>query len=501
MGRADRIGGPVKLNDGDGKGRRRRRDGRHLHRRDPVPRIRPSTTHSTAERRDSRRSKHLARQQLNDSGPKRIAAGHNGSGQGLGHDHRHPATPDASIERADPQARRRAGRAAHRRGRLHVRLRRRVRDDPPAGAGTFGPAGGAVRRRCVQALAAAVVLLPPADGPAAAARAARPARAGAGGADGQAAARRRDQHHRPRAVRASPALEELVAYHDLRFTDGTYLYDEVRAAGRGGAQRAGSSHYASARSSSWATRRRTPSSASTARSSLRRRQRPSSAEEWLHANRREIAAAAHRGARPRQLSRAGGRGVDRQVLQLLRARPGRHRLGRGADRRRAASTSTRRCTSWSWPTCSSPSWRRTTASSTTPSSAPTATCPPAGSAVDARGVQRELREIRVDFARLSDELTNITKFFGDWHLARIYQGLSRPLPPRRLAPHDRREAQDPRRPLPAAPRRAEQPLDAHPRGDDRPAVHHRPGDPLRGAGEVAAKVFCVCAADRSSPSL
>ena len=39
-------------------------------------------------------------------------------------------------------------------------------------------------------------------------------------------------------------------------------------------------------------------------------------------------------------------------------------------------------------------------------------------------VQRELREIRVDFARLSDELSNITKFFGDWHLARIYQGVS-----------------------------------------------------------------------------
>jgi len=39
-------------------------------------------------------------------------------------------------------------------------------------------------------------------------------------------------------------------------------------------------------------------------------------------------------------------------------------------------------------------------------------------------VQHELREIRVDLARLSDELSNITKFFGDWHLARIYQGLS-----------------------------------------------------------------------------
>lgn len=40
------------------------------------------------------------------------------------------------------------------------------------------------------------------------------------------------------------------------------------------------------------------------------------------------------------------------------------------------------------------------------------------------GVQRDLREIRVDMARLFDELSNITKFFGDWHLARIYQGLS-----------------------------------------------------------------------------
>ena len=39
-------------------------------------------------------------------------------------------------------------------------------------------------------------------------------------------------------------------------------------------------------------------------------------------------------------------------------------------------------------------------------------------------VQRELREIRVDLARLSDELSNTTKFFGDWHLARIYQAVS-----------------------------------------------------------------------------
>ena len=39
-------------------------------------------------------------------------------------------------------------------------------------------------------------------------------------------------------------------------------------------------------------------------------------------------------------------------------------------------------------------------------------------------VLRELREIRIDLARFSDELSNITKFFGDWHLARIYEAIS-----------------------------------------------------------------------------
>ncbi len=39
-------------------------------------------------------------------------------------------------------------------------------------------------------------------------------------------------------------------------------------------------------------------------------------------------------------------------------------------------------------------------------------------------ILRELRELRVDMARFSDELSNITKFFGDWHLARIYEKIS-----------------------------------------------------------------------------
>src|SRR5260370_42043601 len=39
-------------------------------------------------------------------------------------------------------------------------------------------------------------------------------------------------------------------------------------------------------------------------------------------------------------------------------------------------------------------------------------------------VMRELCEIRMDLAGFSDEMSNITKFFGDWHLARIYENIS-----------------------------------------------------------------------------
>jgi hypothetical protein len=41
-----------------------------------------------------------------------------------------------------------------------------------------------------------------------------------------------------------------------------------------------------------------------------------------------------------------------------------------------------------------------------------------------RSLLRELRELRIDLARFNDELSNITKFFGDWHLARIYENIS-----------------------------------------------------------------------------
>jgi len=39
-------------------------------------------------------------------------------------------------------------------------------------------------------------------------------------------------------------------------------------------------------------------------------------------------------------------------------------------------------------------------------------------------ILHELRELRIDLARFNDELSNITKFFGDWHLARIYENVS-----------------------------------------------------------------------------
>ena len=41
-----------------------------------------------------------------------------------------------------------------------------------------------------------------------------------------------------------------------------------------------------------------------------------------------------------------------------------------------------------------------------------------------REVLHEVRELRIDLARFSDELQNITKFFGDWHVARIYEAMA-----------------------------------------------------------------------------
>lgn len=38
------------------------------------------------------------------------------------------------------------------------------------------------------------------------------------------------------------------------------------------------------------------------------------------------------------------------------------------------------------------------------------------------GILRALRTLRVDVTKLNDEVTHITKFFGDWYLARVYMG-------------------------------------------------------------------------------
>jgi len=42
-----------------------------------------------------------------------------------------------------------------------------------------------------------------------------------------------------------------------------------------------------------------------------------------------------------------------------------------------------------------------------------------------RAILRDLKELRIDLTRFSDELQNITKFFGDWHLARVYERIAR----------------------------------------------------------------------------
>ena len=54
-------------------------------------------------------------------------------------------------------------------------------------------------------------------------------------------------------------------------------------------------------------------------------------------------------------------------------------------------------------------------------------------------VLAELREIRMDLTKVADEVSNTTKFFGDWHLARIYMGCG-PFPSRRAGKRGQPEA-------------------------------------------------------------
>lgn len=45
----------------------------------------------------------------------------------------------------------------------------------------------------------------------------------------------------------------------------------------------------------------------------------------------------------------------------------------------------------------------------------------------ARAMVRELSSIRMDLAKVTDEVANTAKFFGDWHIARVYMGLAEKL--------------------------------------------------------------------------
>ena len=45
----------------------------------------------------------------------------------------------------------------------------------------------------------------------------------------------------------------------------------------------------------------------------------------------------------------------------------------------------------------------------------------------ARAMVRELSEVRMDLAEVTDEVANTAKFFGDWYIARVYMGLAQKL--------------------------------------------------------------------------
>ncbi|MGH7214550.1 MAG: hypothetical protein ACREIT_07295 [Tepidisphaeraceae bacterium] len=218
-------------------------------------------------------------------------------------------------------------------------------------------------------------------------------------------------------------LGELVAYHDLRFADGTYLYDEVRAL----AEQVRSelaAHYIRPVPQLGEEEAYTAFCVQ-APAVFTPEHSPRGAEQWLNDNRRAIAALLVEERDPAHLSAQEAeestgkffsyydhdlvvidwdaalvvdepRNFDEVLylmelanLQLAELEAYDRILDDAVERSyRDLSTRFR-------------GWRRAMT-----------------------GVQRELREIRIDLARLSDELSNITKFFGDWHLARIYAALS-----------------------------------------------------------------------------
>jgi hypothetical protein len=221
------------------------------------------------------------------------------------------------------------------------------------------------------------------------------------------------------------SLGDLVAFHDLRFNDGTYLYDEVRQLAED-VRRELRLHYVRPTEQLRDDEAYTVFCIHTPPADRDRIDgAPATAEEWFQAHRREIAALLTEEPDAARLSdqeaiESTARYLsyyDRDVtvidwdaalvadetryfdetLYLMELANVQLAELEAYDRilDEAVERSYRDLASRRW----GGGWQRT-------------------------GIQKELREIRIDLARLSDELSNITKFFGDFHLARLYQGLS-----------------------------------------------------------------------------
>ena len=212
-------------------------------------------------------------------------------------------------------------------------------------------------------------------------------------------------------------IEDLVAYHDLRFSDGGYLYDHVRDLAEQ-VRRELARHYIRPVEQLGDEEAYTVFCIQPLKGSDGEMIR---AEDWLHANRREIASVLTEEPDPRKLSEQEADESSSRYLSyydcditiidwdaaiivdeprywdevLYVMELANLQLAELEAYDRILDDAVER------------SYRD----------------------LSSRGsgkmkVQRDLREIRIDLARLQDELSNITKFLGDWHLARIYQGIS-----------------------------------------------------------------------------
>ena len=122
------------------------------------------------------------------------------------------------------------------------------------------------------------------------------------------------------------SIEDLVAYHDLEFSNGE-LSQEVRQLAE--EARRELAPISSNRSRNWRRRRLTRFFVLTPRW-WPRTDRPLSAEDWLHQHRREVAALLTQEPDVNHLSRQEADESTGRYLELLRERSGGGGLGRGA---------------------------------------------------------------------------------------------------------------------------------------------------------------------------